>query len=308
MTAANKLIDETVMGTKQLTSIAGGAPAQESQRWEMGRALELTTILQSTLDVENLIQVFGSEVNKHVAHDSLVYDNPDLDITVRTGRGGRQSCQYRLLVGGHPLGELTFTRGRRFSEEDCVLLEHMLTTLLYPLRNALLYQQAITKAQQDPLTGVQNRASLESSLHREVHLAQRHDQPLALLVMDIDHFKAVNDKFGHLMGDCVLRDIAACAAGCIRTSDMLFRYGGEEFVLVLSNTDEEGALKLAERIRSTIERLCCSYGETSLGVTVSLGVACCADGDTDRSLFQRADEALLRAKNSGRNRVEINRL
>jgi len=304
MTAANKLIDETVMGTKQLKSIAGGANAQ-TQRWELSRALELSTALQSTLDVENLMQVFSTEVAKHVPHDSLVYDNAEQDLTVRHGRGGRQSCQYRLLVGGHPLGELTFTRGRRFSEEDCVLLEYMLTTLLYPLRNALLYQQAITKAQQDPLTGVQNRASLDASLHREVHLAQRHNQPLALLVLDVDRFKSINDKFGHLMGDCVLRDIATCASGCIRSSDMLFRYGGEEFVLVLSNTDQDGALKLAERIRHTIERMCCTYGETTLGVTVSLGVACCADGDTDRSLFQRADEALLRAKKAGRNRVEI---
>lgn len=273
--------------------------------WATARALELATTLQTTLELDQLIKLFASEARKQIAYDSLLYRNRELELELPVGEAGRHRCTYQLSIAGHGLGELEFSRGRKFSEEDTLQLEYLLSPLLYPLRNALLYRQALARALQDPLTGVNNRSGFESSLRREVNLARRHRTPLALLVVDIDQFKSINDHFGHLIGDCVLRDVAVCTASCVRNTDMLFRYGGEEFVVLLSNTGPDGAELLAERIRSTIEALCCTYGDTSLGVTVSLGVACLHDEESGDELFDRADNALYQAKGNGRNQVMV---
>jgi diguanylate cyclase (GGDEF)-like protein len=157
----------------------------------------------------------------------------------------------------------------------------------------------------DPLTGVNNRASFENTLRRETDLAHRHGTSLSMILMDIDNFQDINDRFGHLIGDCVLREVAQCAAGCVRSSDMVFRYGGEEFAIILSNTEIHGAELLAERIRRTVQRLCCNYGETSITVTASMGVATLVENDVDQGLLQRADRALYQAKGNGRNRVAV---
>ncbi|NIP71555.1 MAG: GGDEF domain-containing protein [Gammaproteobacteria bacterium] len=269
------------------------------------RMLELAHVLQTTLEVDNLFALFAKELAKDVPHDGLAYRNAEHGIDLQLGTRARHTCEYRLSIGNHSLGEVELSRGRKFMEAETAALEYALSSLLYPLRNALMYHNAVATALTDPLTGVSNRVSLDSTLRREVELARRHGNALALVVLDIDRFKAINDEFGHLIGDCVLKEIAQCAGGCARSSDMLFRYGGEEFVLVLSNTDLTGARMLAERIRYTVEKLCCRYGKASVDVTVSLGVTCLKAEDAEQSLFDRADRALLQAKREGRNRVVV---
>ena len=175
--------------------------------------------------------------------------------------------------------------------------------MIYPLRNALLYREALRSAHRDPLTGLNNRRCLQETLRRETELAHRHGNPLSLIVLDIDHFKAVNDRHGHDVGDLALRAVAQCAAGCVRGSDMLFRFGGEEFVILLTNTDRDGALLLAERVRTAVEAMECATDMQSLRLTASLGVAGLQAGEREDQLFKRADKALYRAKEEGRNRV-----
>lgn len=292
--------------TKSTPSRHGSADPDERNRavsWQARRALALAHALQTTLDLETLIELFSTEAAKDVAHDGLIYRNADMELELRRGRQAPHRCSYRLLVGGHSLGEVEVCRRRRFTEQETMLLEYMLSSLLYPLRNALMYRKAVYTALRDPLTGVHNRSALDAALRREVDLARRHGTSLALVVLDIDHFKAVNDRHGHLVGDCVLRDVAAHAGACIRSTDMLFRYGGEEFVILLSNTDAAGARRLAERIRKAVDRLDCRYGDTSIRVTASLGATCLCDDDSAETLFARADQALLDAKRTGRNRV-----
>lgn len=299
MAATNGLIERATSGPK--------SPGPQTRRppvsWEARRALRLTHNLQTTLEVESLIELFGDESGKDVPHDGLVYRNPELDLELTVGRSGRHKCQYRLMIAGHTLGELEFSRRKRFTDEDLQLLEYMLGSLLYPLRNALMYRQALHTALRDPLTGVNNRTAFDTSLKREVDLARRHGTALGMVILDIDHFKQVNDRFGHLVGDCVLRDVAEHAAACVRSTDMLFRYGGEEFVILLSSTSMQGAKRLAERIRTAVEGLNCRYGAASVRITASLGVACLHSDDTPQTLFERADRALLQAKQEGRNRV-----
>jgi diguanylate cyclase (GGDEF)-like protein len=150
---------------------------------------------------------------------------------------------------------------------------------------------------------VGNRAALEDHLRREVTLARRHHQPLSLLVIDIDWFKQVNDRYGHAIGDAVLRAVAHVTQEGLRGDDLLFRFGGEEFVVLLRATPADGAAIVAERIRATIEAASCTCDGKDIKVTVSVGVATLRE-ETGDSLFDRADHALYQAKQQGRNRVQ----
>lgn len=159
----------------------------------------------------------------------------------------------------------------------------------------------------DHLTGLNNRRHLMEVLEKEVHRAQRKDSTVALLLMDIDHFKRVNDTFGHLQGDVVLQNVAKQIQKELRSYDIAARYGGEEFVAVLPDTTLSEASNVAERIRLSIQNMHFSGSLADQKITISMGIALyvtsCPD-DID-SLLRAADEALYKAKEQGRNRVII---
>ena len=261
------------------------------------RLLRVTQSLQTTLDIPAMLELFHLQATSNIAMDGLEYTNESLGLEYRIGTRARHTCTYSLKLGELDLGSLLFRRRNKFSEDETVILEKLLCCLLYPLRNALLYQ--------DALTGICNRAAFDDSLRAEINLAGRHRTPLSIVVFDIDHFKAINDQYGHSKGDLAIRAVAQCAQKCARSTDMLFRYGGEEFVMLLRNTDINGARLLADRIRRKVEKLECMSGEREFAMTVSAGVAELAKGDSARQLFERADTALYAAKNGGRNRVCI---
>jgi diguanylate cyclase (GGDEF)-like protein len=193
-----------------------------------------------------------------------------------------------------------------FSEYELATIEAYLCRLVYPLRNALLYQKALQSAFIDPLTKTRNRSALLGSLQREWEIARRHAQALSVIMLDVDHFKSVNDTYGHSAGDAVLEQVAKCICSSVRASDVVFRYGGEEFLILLANTENEGALQLAERVRSELQKCPCAIGsDTPLRVTASLGVATLNSNENKEVLLARADQAMYLAKRKGRNRVEV---
>lgn len=267
------------------------------------QAMRITQSLQTTLDVPAMIELFYNKVSAVIPLDGMEYHHAELAHSVECGRHSRHSCHYDLRIETELLGDLTFRRRRAFGDSELAELEFLLCTLLYPLRNGLLYREAVARAQKDPLTGLYNRAALDESLAREISLAHRHATALALVILDIDHFKRVNDRFGHCCGDDALRAVVERARQCARNTDMLFRYGGEEFVLLLHNTDQHGAQLLAERLGKMIARTEISCKGEAVSVTISAGVASLSDGDDAAALFARADAALYAAKRAGRNRV-----
>lgn len=163
----------------------------------------------------------------------------------------------------------------------------------------------------DPLTGVHNRRYFDQRLREEAIRTQRQGHPLSCLFLDIDHFKLVNDRYGHQTGDCVLREAAWRIRGQLRANDVLCRYGGEEFAVLLAQTDMDDALAIAERVRHCIaEQRFKGEGGDVLAATISVGVATLRDCGRDQSaealaqqLVAQADQALYRAKHGGRNRV-----
>lgn len=171
------------------------------------------------------------------------------------------------------------------------------------LRNKELLDLLAKKAMIDGLTGLWNRGYLNERLIEEVALAKRHGRKLSCVMIDADHFKSVNDTHGHGFGDIVLRGIATVIQDCCRIEDVACRYGGEEFALLLRETDAISAVKLAERIRATVAATPFKRGDISLHVTCSLGIAEWSPGGED--LLDRADAALYASKQNGRNRVTI---
>lgn len=269
------------------------------------KALQIAGMLQTTLEIDQLIEVFSQQIQALVPHNSVSYEYRPLQISAVRGKAEKHSCSYQLVVAAQSLGQLVLTRRKKFTANETHLLEHLLCCLVYPLRNAILYRHALTAALTDPLTGVNNRTAMNSALVRETELARRHGNALSLITADIDHFKQVNDTYGHLAGDYVLKAVAEALTDCTRRTDILFRSGGEEFLILLSNTGKQGALLLAERIRSTIESCELVYGDHRIAVTASLGVACFSKGDNSEGLFEKADSALYAAKSAGRNCVRF---
>jgi len=157
----------------------------------------------------------------------------------------------------------------------------------------------------DALTDIHNKRYLLEFLDREIARSARYSRPLALILFDLDRFKLVNDELGHLGGDFTLREVAACVKGSIRKEELFARYGGEEFATVLPETNLEGAVNVAERVRALIEQHRFQYEGKSYPVTLSLGVATTSGDEnmTPHELIRQADEKLYQAKNDGRNCV-----
>ncbi|MCP5406547.1 MAG: GGDEF domain-containing protein [Chromatiaceae bacterium] len=277
----------------------------ESQQRFASKVLALTGVLQTTLETSELISLFAKELSGFVRFDGTSYQFPELKIDISVGSLTNHSCQYQMLVSGEALGEIKLYRFYPFEEHELETIENLLSGLLYPLRNALLYHRAIQTALIDPLTGVKNRSTMDDAVLREMKLARRHGTSLSVVLLDIDHFKRVNDDYGHLYGDQALRAVAQCVQKTIRDSDLLFRYGGEEFMILLSGTGPEGSALLAERIRQEVESMT-PFSNNDIRLTVSLGITSLrGEPDTTDLLLERADTALYRAKQGGRNRVEF---
>lgn len=261
----------------------------------------LPGVLQTTLIVEELLPLFEEQLRQVIHFDSFHYQHLALSCHIDSDTQRHHRCHYKLDMNGQYLGDLTLTRRHKFTEKQISLIEDLLCQLVYPLRNCLLYKQALNSALLDDLTGLGNRASYEKSLQREIDLAQRQQSSLSLIILDIDNFKAINDAYGHSSGDRALKSLAETISQTMRRSDMAFRFGGEEFVLLLSNTDAEAAAIVAERLRIAVSETLCHDGKRGFGFTVSIGVAELEDHEHGYHLFERADMALYQAKQTGRN-------
>lgn len=162
-----------------------------------------------------------------------------------------------------------------------------------------------TQALVDPLTKVLNRNAYDLTMEQVVRDFNRYKDPTVLIVADIDHFKNFNDQHGHQAGDSVLSSVAASINNGLRASDLVFRYGGEEFVFLLKKISLNQAKKVAEKIRHNVADSYCLDKGKKLSATISLGMTELKEHDTDESVFKRADQALYLAKSRGRNRIEI---
>ncbi|HEY9207821.1 GGDEF domain-containing protein [Acidovorax sp.] len=190
-----------------------------------------------------------------------------------------------------------------------VVLEATLALVMMAFGTLMLTNEYTTSelrhlAEMDPLTNVFNRRAFLTLLDKAISSAQRTPSGLSVLAMDLDHFKKVNDTWGHKSGDDVLRHFVRLATGCLRNEDVMGRLGGEEFAIFLPNADSEGTRVVAERLRAMVASQPVLTDRGPIGLTVSIGATQYLPGDSSDALLQRADEAMYLAKEHGRNRVE----
>ena len=206
-----------------------------------------------------------------------------------------------LLIGTHDLRyDASFQAEMEKLTSDLALMMRESTQQNRKLKEA---NDTIARlARTDSLTGLANRRTLDEALQREIARADRQKENLSVIMADLDHFKAINDTYGHLAGDQVLAGAASVLEHESRPYDLAARYGGEEFVLLLPEVSEGDAIATAERIRAEVEKI--AVPGCSRKITISLGVATWIIGETPDQFVARADSALYRAKGSGRNRVE----
>jgi diguanylate cyclase (GGDEF)-like protein/putative nucleotidyltransferase with HDIG domain len=208
---------------------------------------------------------------------------------------------HTQLIGILALGKKK--SGGLYLAEDIDLIKNMSAQAAIIVDNARLYSQAVTWANTDGLTEIYNHRHFHERIDQEIARGSRFGSMFSLIIIDLDHFKTFNDNYGHLAGDEVLRRTASCIQSSIRTIDMAFRYGGEEFAVILPGTRLSDGHKVAERIRNTIET---KASAGTIPVTASLGVASWPiDGMAKQDVIARADAALYQAKQTGRNRVVL---
>jgi diguanylate cyclase (GGDEF)-like protein len=228
--------------------------------------------------------------------------NEVYDCQVCGGLAAGTSCQP-LLVGGEVIGSVLTERDACIDATDGERISQAVAQAAPVLANLRNLAIAEMRAATDSLTGLPNRRAVDDTLLRMLAQAGRTFEPMSVVLLDLDHFKTINDTLGHDRGDEVLAGVGACLREAIRESDFAGRSGGEEFVLFLAGTDRSGAVRVAEKVRATMRALRVAGMERS--VTASFGVACFPDDAVDApALMRSADRALYAAKRAGRDRIE----
>jgi diguanylate cyclase (GGDEF)-like protein len=276
---------------------------------ERGRLRDAVTrfgeALAATHDVGTLLSVIVEAAVEatNASGARLVADDGRL---IETGsfEADGERLQFPLTAGRSTFGTLTLV-GRGFDAEQRMTANSLASHAAIALENARLHRVVERQALVDGLTGIANRRQCEDALAQEIARAERLGTQFTLVLADLDDFKNVNDVHGHPVGDDVLREFAAVLRATLRESDLAGRWGGEEFLLLLSGTDVAGGAQLAERVRSALaERSFLGRDGEVVFVTCSFGVAQHRGGGDERDLFAAADRALYRAKREGKNRVE----
>jgi diguanylate cyclase (GGDEF)-like protein len=209
-----------------------------------------------------------------------------------------------LIAQGEAIGLLSFQNITADNAPSRAYLELMAEALGLALANQRLRDALLEKALFDPLTGLRNRHHLEDTLQTQTTQAMRSGVPLSCMMIDIDHFKSINDRFGHEAGDLVIKTVASIVQRAAHDNGLAFRYGGEEFLVLLSGADEAEAYACAQKIYSGVHELSIRYGLTEIGpVDVSIGIASYPQHTQTDNLLRAADVALYRAKELGRARI-----
>ncbi|WP_445426337.1 GGDEF domain-containing protein [Alishewanella sp. HL-SH06] len=260
----------------------------------------LVSQLQTTLDLQQQLDIFSMSAGRVLPLCGMTLNTHSSNLQARGSKKGAYHHQSKLVLENQVLAEISYDSAHAFTplvQRQLLLLE---SEWLFALRNALLVSRLQQMALKDPLTTLGNRRFFDDSFVKSVQLAKRHQLPLTLLLLDLDNFKQVNDNSGHYVGDEVLIAVADCMRESLRATDSLFRFGGDEFAVLLSDSDAEHADVVADRLLQSIYT---NAFLASHNVGCSIGMARLSAEHQPRDLFHAADEALYQAKLSGKGRV-----
>ena len=304
------------------------------QSEQLQKVNELHHRMAGALDLPTMIETYSIWLAEHVPHELIGYNNktrqrmhmfcsshgPERRYIIDIAQKILKESISPNFSAGH-IDDLYSYQWTFESKEGCGLLlllhkdapitddnieliNDSLSILAEPLKRALDYEEIFEQAHKDTLTGLPNRFVFEERIDCILEQANRHEHPLTLAALDLDHFKEVNDNMGHIMGDEVLQQVAAAMKEQIRLTDLLVRMGGDEFLLILPDTDITAARNLGERLCRAVESLDINTGQAKLGV--SIGLCQWQPGMNRSEWLERADDILYQAKKNGRSQVAVN--
>lgn len=252
--------------------------------------------ISRSLDKDKIFESFYNQIHKYIKVKDCLMLPADADIS--------QHSNYFILpleIEKELIGYLAVSR---MSDEDKDKFNILAQQFMLGIKRAFLYHRLQELAITDSLTGVFSRRYALERLEEEIARSQKFNYKFSVAMLDIDHFKGYNDRYGHLVGDAILKEISRVTKDSIRQIDLIGRYGGEEFLIVMTETDNSQAVLAGERIRKSIEDNPIKVYDEEMKVTVSIGIATFPDDAKDSAkLIDRADQALYKAKETGRNKV-----
>ncbi|OAN13984.1 diguanylate cyclase [Photobacterium jeanii] len=271
------------------------AEPQKPRRKPLGADVRLLILqkMQGKLDLSLLFEIFAREIEKQIDVYRLVWELEGTTTLIRRGKATEHRQTFVLRFGENELGKLQYCTPYKLDKDEINLLHTYHRLFAGPLVNALEYRRVKNLALQDYLSNLGNRTSFEQDIRHAIALSERRNVGLVLLIFDLDNFKQVNDRFGHLDGDKVIRRFATILKDSVRATDRCYRLGGDEFTAILQPATAESAGKVASRIKQLMQQdqiLC------SLNISVSLGYSLYQKGDTSISLIDRADRQLYQHK------------
>ena len=257
------------------------------------KTLSLVELFQTTIELQPLMNLLSIEAARYIDFSGMYFRSKTVNLPLEGSRKAKHEHLFELKVGNTFVGTLTYGVNRKISATNTNILDKLHQCILYPLKNALCYHQAMQLAMQDSLTGLGNRRYFDEQVKRAMHNANRHHSVVGLVLGDLNKFKEINDTYGHAVGDQVLIEFANVLRDCIRDSDSLFRFGGDEFAILVENANESALHIIESRISYALQEnvLLSKY---KLGC--SLGATFMNRADDEQSLFDRADRALYRKK------------
>lgn len=259
--------------------------------------IHLVEMLQTSLEITELLQLFADEAAKYLPVTGVLFQNQD--DAYKNSDFVASPFQYlsELTLDGDSLGYVSYYSQQMLDSNDQHILELMQQKLVFPIRNALSVALLQKQALKDHLTGLANRGSFEEELARSAAKCEREQTELTLLLLDLDNFKQANDTFGHAEGDRVLIEFAKIINDTIRQTDKSFRFGGDEFAILLEGASQFVAHRIASQINDTVRNNAIMQ---KTNVSTSIGIASKEAQEHTKHFFERADKALYAAKNAGR--------
>jgi diguanylate cyclase (GGDEF)-like protein len=259
---------------------------------------ELVAELQTSLVIEDVLAIYAKFTKKLLNFTGLQFQST-LG-TAQTSESDTNSTPYifDLTIGREHLGQLIYFSKYPLGKAIESKLRSLHSALVYPLRNAMMYSRVLKLATKDSLTGLNNRSQFNDILSQKLENCRRYQRPFSLMLLDLDNFKQVNDKFGHKIGDDTLKEFATVLNSSIRATDTVFRFGGDEFAILIEDPEFKTNQVVSERIMQFVKQ---SSLMSKHEVTVSIGYTLAMSNDCDIEIFSRADKGLYKAKASGRN-------
>jgi diguanylate cyclase (GGDEF)-like protein len=272
---------------------------------EMELLVTYSPALAGSLDLDADKQAVTTHLPRLVPDRQLWIASPALGMA-EPEDGDVATLRFPMAVAGSSIGAIGVPPGRVLTEQERGVLGAAAALLAVSIKNAELFRQVSENSVRDGLTGCFRRNHALEVIDNELRRARRSQLPLSLIMFDLDHFKAINDRHGHLCGDAVLIAVAQRMKTVLRGSDVRCRYGGEEFLILLPDTPLSGAKRVADNLRRAFEERPVTWNDKPIVVTASFGLTAATPGEDDcAAIIDRADSAMYRAKEDGRNVVRV---